>query len=146
MLSLSQASWVRALVVISVATFLVRLLHTADDLIQEDYLGGLDIEALVVTFVLINTLSVFGILWTWAGKWYGYAIVGVISLLSFYGLYLSHLLKISDARGFDEMAQATPELWALTFVATSLPGSITSLAAVIIAVYLLLRARQGAGA
>ncbi len=145
MLSLSQTSWVRVLVVFSVATFLLRLLHTADDIIQED-LGAFDIEGFVLVFVLVNTLSVFGILWTWAGKWYGYAIVGIISLLSFYGAYLSHFLKVSDARGFDEIAQATPELWAPTFVATSLLAGITSLAAVIIAAYLLFRARQSAGA
>ena len=145
MLSLSQASWVRALVVVSVATLLLGLLHEADDIIQGDS-GGMPVEVFVLLSVLSGTLYVFGIIWSWAGKQYGYILVGVISLLSFLGVYLFHALEVLDARSFAKIAQATPELWAPTFVATSLLGGITSLAAVIIAVYLLLRARQGAGA
>lgn len=145
MLSLSQASWIRTLAVFSVAALLLELLHTADDIIQGD-LGGIRIEVFVLLCVFVTTLYAFGIIWSWAGKQYGYAIVGFISLFFFFLVYLSHALEVSDARGFAEIAQATPELWAPTFVATALLGGITSLAAVIIAGYLLFRARQGAGA
>ena len=140
MLSLSQGSWVRALVVFSVATLLSGLIHTADDIIQ----GASEIFVLVS--VLASTPYVFGIIWSWAGKWYGYAIVGVISLFFFYSVYLSHALELSGARSFAQIAQDTPELWAPTFVATALLGGITSLAAVITTAYLLLRSRPGAGA
>ena len=145
MLSLSQASWVRALVVFSVASLLLYFLHEADDVMQGDS-GGMPVKVFLLVSVLFGTLYVFGIIWSWAGKWYGYASVVVVSLFIFFGGYLVHALELGDARSFPDMAQATPELWALTFVATSLLGSITSLAAVIIAAYLLLRARQGAGA
>ena len=145
MLSLSQASWVRALVVFSVATLLLWHIHAADDVVQGEA-GSIPLEVFVLISVLSGTFYVFGIMWSWAGKPYGYAIVGVVSLLFFFGIYLVHALELGVARGFAEMAQATPELWAPTFIATSLLGGITSLVAVIIAVYLLLRARQGAGA
>ena len=146
MLSLSEALWIRTLVVVSVASLLLGLLHAADDIIQGD-LGGFPIEVFVLIGLLVSTLYVFGIIWSWAGKQYGYAIVGIISLLFFFfGVFLSHVFELLDARGFAKIAQATPELWTPTFVATALLGGITSLAAVIIAVYLLVRARQGAGA
>ena len=145
MLSLSEASWIRTLVVVSVAALLLELLHTADDIIQGD-LGGFAIEVFVLLCVSTNTLYVFGIIWSWAGKQYGYVIVGIISLLFFFAVYVSHVFEVTDARGFAKIAQAAPELWAPTFVATALLGGITSLAAVIIVIYLLVRARQGAGA
>ena len=131
--------------VFSVATLLLWLIHAADDIIQGES-GGIPVEVFVLISGLSGILYVFGIIWSWAGKQYGYIIAGIISLFFFFGIYLGHALELVDARGFDKIEQATPELWAPTFVATSLPGGITSLAAVIIAVYLLLRARQGAGA
>ena len=144
MLSLSQASWGRALVFFSVATLLLWHIHAADDLIQGD--DDIPLEVFVLISVVFGTVYVFGIMWSWAGKWYGYASVAVVSLFIFFGGYLVHALALGDARSFPDMAQATPELWAPTFVATSLLGGITSLTAIIIAAYLLLRARRGEGA
>ena len=141
MQELTKESWIRALVFFAIAMLIFELVHTADDIIAGD-LGGFSMEVLVLVCALGNTLLVFGILWSRAGKQYGYIIVGLVGLLFFVGVYLSHVFGISDNRDFEEMARATPEGWAPLFVASGILTGIASLATIIIAVYLLIKARQ----
>ncbi len=143
MISLSQAQWVRTLAVFAFATFVFEIISTADNIIAGD-LGGFSMEVLVLVCVAVSTLFLFGILWSWAGKQYGYIIVGLIALLYFVVVYVSHVFGISDAREFAQIAKATPEGWSPLFVASPILTGIGSLATVIIAVYLLVKARQSA--
>ena len=140
MISLSQAHWIRALVVFALATFVFEIIHTADDIIQRD-LGGLSMEALVLVCAVGNTMYLFGVLWSWAGRWYGYLIVGLIALLYFLVVYLFHAVGVSGVRSFALITRADPEGWSPLFVASPILVGIGSLATVITAIYLLIKAR-----
>ncbi len=141
MQELTKESWIRALVFFAIAMLIFELVHTADDIIAGD-LGGFSMEVLVLVCALGNTLLVFGILWSRAGKQYGYIIVGLVGLLFFFVVYVFHVFGISDSREFDVIARATPEGWSPLFVTSGIVTGIASLATIIIAAYLIIKARQ----
>ena len=138
MLTLSREQWVKTLVFFAFSTLILAIIHEVDDIIHEDLP-----EATILFFAAVGTLSLFGIFfWNWAGKLYGYIIVGLYGLFYVVIFNVLHLFGILDVSEYSEIGQSTPEGWAPAFVATGLFGGITSVATVIIAVYLLIKARQ----
>ena len=140
MLQLSQIQWVKILVFFAIATLVAWFIHFADDIIQDE--ETLSIQVFFLLNVAVATLFVFGILWAWAGKQYGYSITGLGGLWYLIAFDIVHAFGL-DALDYTEIAaRATPEGWAPVFVGVGLVGGVTSLATVIIAVYLLVKARQ----
>ena len=140
MVALSPAFWTRMLVFLSVIIFITAGLHIADDVIvgEPDF-----VPAVAIGVAAFFTLQIFATLWSWAGKLYGYIILGLIALWNFYTMFLSHALEID--RGYEALGAAEPVGWAPLFVLGSLFGGVAMAATVIIVFYLVstaIRARR----
>ena len=137
MINLSQTFWTRSLVLLSGLTFIFGAIHLADNVVNDDM--AFDEELFILLVAAVLTLQLFATFWTWAGKRYGYVILGLVSLGNFYAYYLSHLLEAQDARGHAALAAGMPAGWRPVYVVASLYGGAATAAIVIIVVYLLIK-------
>lgn len=134
MIELSRDTWIRTTVILSLLIFIFVGIHLADDIVNQDLPP--DVETAAPIFLIVFTLQVFATIWTWAGKRLGFALLGLISLLHFYGVYLSHLLE-AGVRGFVGVGGGVPAGWTPVYVLSSLFGGVVTVAAVILTAYLL---------
>jgi hypothetical protein len=132
--------WVRMLVGLACATFVTVMVHAVDDLMHGNT-AGFSVEAFVLTVILVSTLDVFGIAWSWQGKVYGYLIVGLYAFRYAVGFVIAHVFvfDIPNQRGYAEIAQATPAVWAPVFVGSALLGGVFTLSTTVVAASLTAR-------
>lgn len=142
MVTLSRDFWAKVLVTLSLLTFVFGGLRMSADIRAGDLPLGLALQPALILLAGVFTLRLFATLWTWAGKTYGYIVLGLLSLADFWGIFLQHALEVGGARGFEAIAEATPEAWAPLFLIASGYAGIVTAAQVIIVVYLLVRGRS----
>ena len=139
MVTLSRDFWTKTLVFLSGVYFVVGGVHIADDVVSNDV--SPNVQAFALGTGLILTLYIFATLWSWAGKQYGYIILGLLSLFLFWGNYLHHVLEI-EGRGYAGIAAGTPDVWRPLYVTGSLYAGVVTATQVIIVIYLLLKGWQ----
>lgn len=120
---------VKGLVAFGSLSLILFNIHGADDIVsgEASNLGGIPFFA--ISGILISTLFVFSLGWSWKQKKFGYALVLVLSAFSFYGTFLSHAVPVSPSRALDHMSAF--------FVVVSLFSGISSLTAALLSVYAL---------
>lgn len=116
------------------AAVLLGLFHAADDFARGEVTRPRSFAFLAVA---ASTLYMLGLLWSWQGRWYGDALVLLLSALFFYSTFLSHALAALKAHPMLRIAKTTGPF----FVFVSLTGGVSSLTAGILAGYLLARRR-----
>ncbi len=141
MITLSQDFWIKALVFFSALTFVFGGVHIADDIVNNAVHFSLSVQTFALVGGVVLTLRVFATLWSWAGKQYGYITLGLVSLVNFYGLYLSHALE-AGVRGYAGIGAGTPEGWLPLYVTSSLYAGVVTATQIIIVIYLLIKARR----
>ena len=128
--------WQRSYLVLAVVTFLSFALHMGDDLLRgEDITMGNDLLFGLGSLVL-GVLYVFGLLWSWLYRSYGYWVGLVLSLFFLWGMSLSHIFEAGDAHSLQDIATETGA-WGPIMVSTSYLGGIAALSTAILAIYLL---------
>ena len=139
----SPSFWQKSYIGFSIAGFALFFWHAGDDVFRGE-VNADSATTLAIGTLIFGVLFVFGLLWSWRHQVYGYWIVLILSVMSFWGAYLSHALGAAGSHGLIEMASKTGA-WAPVMVATSLICGVSSATAIILAMYLLIRsgARQG---
>ena|SRR3972149_1312382 len=128
--------WQRSYLVLAVVTLLSFALHMGDDLLRgEDITMGNDLLFGLGGLVL-GVLYVFGLLWSWLYRSYGYWVGLVLSLFFLWGMSLSHIFEAGDAHSLQDIATKTGA-WGPIMVSTSYLGGIAALSTAILAIYLL---------
>ena len=109
-------------------------IHGADDIVSGEAanLGGTPFFA--VFGMLISTLFVFGLGWSWKQKKQGYAVVLVLSAFSLFGSFLSHAVPVAPSRSLAEMEAF--------FVVVSKFGGVSSLTALVLSIYALVSPKK----
>ncbi len=141
MIELTRETWIRTAVTLSLLIFLFVGVHIADDIVNQDLPP--DVQTAAPIFLIVFTVQIFATIWTWGGKRLGFALLGVVAVLHFYGTYLSHWLE-ADVRGFLGLGGGAPAGWTPVYVISSIYGGVVTVAAIIITVYLLISSRQPA--
>lgn len=128
--------WLRSYLVLAVVAFLLNLLHIGDDLIRgENITMGNDL-LFGLGMLVLGVLYVFGVLWSWLYRSYGFWVVLVLSLGFLWGMSLSHIFEAGGAHSLQHIATETGA-WAPIMVSTSLLGGVAALSTALLAIYLL---------
>ena len=126
----SQKFWVKVLLGLAAVAFVPVMVRAVDDLIQGNT-SGFGVQAFVLTVVVLSTLYLFGILWSWQGRVYGYVIVGLYAFRCSVAF-----TNIPEQRGYAETVAGSIEVWTPVFVGPALSGGVLTLATTIVAAYL----------
>lgn len=128
--------WLRSYLVLAVVSFLLNALHIGDDLVRgENITMGNDV-LFGLGMLVIGVLYVFGVLWSWLYRSYGFWVVLVLSLFILWGVSISHIFAAGGAHSLQDMATKTGA-WGPIMVATSILGGVAALSTALLAIYLL---------
>ena len=128
--------WLRSYLVLAVVSFLLNVLHIGDDLIRgENITMGNDL-LFGLGMLVLGVLFVFGVLWSWLYRSYGFWVVLVLSLSFLWGVSLSHIFELGGAHSLQHIGTETGA-WGPIMVSTSLLGGVAALSTALLAIYLL---------
>lgn len=126
-----------AMAVFAGLTLVSGLLHTADGFARGEVARPRSFALLTVA---VSVLYLFGLGWSWYGRWYGDALVVLLSAVFFYEAFLVHALAVAGAQSLLGIARTSGPLFAFA----SFVAGASSLLAAILAGYALAKRRNRA--
>src|SRR3989304_938556 len=99
--------WLRSYLVLAVVSFLLHAFHIGDDLFRGETLLGENDLLLGLGVLVLGVLYVFGVLWSWLYRSYGFWAVLVLSLFFLWGVSLSHIFEAGGGHGLRQIATET---------------------------------------